>query len=213
MPNATIDLRKIKNGLKSGAVSENRLSQPLEREEKLLMTEKAVHPDLKGPADERAENQANPPGVIFKWRAPEFDYHPQKNLTSLLFGVLLCLGAIAALFFKNFLFSILLVISGGLVIHRSSQEPSELYFYISSRGMKIGARLYRFEDLESFWIFYDPPSFKELILRSKKALVPIIRVPLGEANPLEIREVLLRFLKEEKHEDSLVDVISRSLGF
>jgi len=210
MPNATIDLRKIKNEVKGGAVLENEpVSLP---EEKLPMTEKAAHPELKGTYGD-LPGWTDSSAIILDWQAREYDYHPQKSLTLFLFGILLCLGAIVTLLFKNFLFALLLAISGGLVIYRSHRGPRELNSYISSRGVKIGRRLYQFEDLESFWIVYDPPSSKELILKSKKALMPIIRAPLGEVNPLQIREVLLRFLKEERHEDSLVDVISKSLGF
>ncbi|MBI4160078.1 hypothetical protein HY504_02840 [Candidatus Wolfebacteria bacterium] len=211
MPNKTINLRKIKNELRGMINPENYIDAP--PEEDLLITEETAHPEAEEAQTQELRGQGRRLPAIFQWRAPEFDYHPQKSLTLFLFGALLCAGGVAALFFKNFLFAVLLAISGGLVIHHSSRRPRELHFYISPRGVKIGRRIYQFEDLNSFWILYDPPHSRELIIESKKALMPVIRAPIGETNPLEIRKVLIRFLKEEKHEESLVDIVSKHLGF
>ncbi|MBI2055624.1 MAG: hypothetical protein HYT42_01900 [Candidatus Sungbacteria bacterium] len=211
MPNKTIDLRKIKNELRGIISPENYIGEP--PEEELAITKEATHPETEEAQTQKLRGQDDRSAAILQWRAPEFDYHPQKSLTLFLFGALLWAGGVAALFFKNFLFAVLLAIAGGLVIHHSSRRPRELQFYISPRGIKIGRRIYQFEDLNSFWVLYDPPYSRELIIESKKTLMPVIRAPIGETNPLEIRKILLRFLKEEKHEESLADIVSKHLGF
>ena len=86
-------------------------------------------------------------------------------------------------------------------------------FSVTSHGIRVGSRLYPFEDLRSFWIFYDPPLFKEISLRSKKTFMPVIRAPLGELDPIRLRHILLRFLREEEEETSVVDIIAKRLGF
>jgi len=53
----------------------------------------------------------------------------------------------------------------------------------------------------------------ERIMNSKKLFMPTILIPLGDTDPNIIREHLLKFLKEERHEESITQTISRLLGF
>lgn len=204
MANNTIDLRKIKNELKGTLTPENELPPP--PTEALLQTAEEAHPD-------EFDDYAIGGHTLIKWEAPDFEHSQSSPVLLLILGVLLGVGAIGLLFFKNFLFSIFLLIAGGLVVSHAYRIPRQINFSITSRGITIGGRLYTFEDLHSFWIFYDPPLFKELSLRSRKTFMPIIRAPLGELDPIRLRNILLRFLREEKDEMSAVDVIAKRLGF
>ncbi|MBI2053042.1 MAG: hypothetical protein HYT34_02235, partial [Candidatus Ryanbacteria bacterium] len=67
--------------------------------------------------------------------------------------------------------------------------------------------------LKSFWVFYTPGGVKELSLKLEKALAPYLRIPLGDANPNEVRTFLLNYLPEKKQEDSLIDALMRYLQF
>ncbi len=211
MPNKTINLRKIKKELRGGLAPERELSAP--PEEKLLMTEEQAHLRGFGGTHLAGVEKGDGAKIYFNWRAPEFDYSFDKGLNLLFFGVVLIIGGIVTAFFKNFTFAALLILSGALVVSYAFKLPREVNLAATSRGIKVGNRLYLFEDLKSFWIHYDPPFAKELILESRKAFVPHIRAPLGDVEPLRLREILLRFLKEDKHEDSLSDTISKTIGF
>ena len=204
MTNNTIDLRKLKNALKGIVTPENELPPP--PEELLLQTEEKAHPE--GFGDGAIAGRA-----LIEWEAPDFEHNQSGSMLLLIFGALLGAGAIGVLFFKNFLFAIFLLVAGGLVISHAVRMPRQIKFSVTSRGIRIGSRLYAFEDLQSFWIFYDPPLFKELILRSKKTFMPVIRAPLGELDPVRLRHILLRFLREEEEEMSSVDIIAKRLGF
>lgn len=202
MANPVIDLRRLKNALKGSLAPEREL--PVPTEEPLLETEAAAHPGgfAAGPAGQ----------VLIEWSAQEFNYDAASVTALLLIGAALGVGSLIAAFFKNFLFAAFLLIAGGLVTAYAFRPPRERHFALTSRGLAIGERLYEFDDLESFWIFYDPPLMKDLALRSKKALMPIIRMPIGDTDPLRLREILLRFLREEEQEMGLTDIISKHLG-
>lgn len=204
MANNTIDLRKLKNALKGIVTPENELPPP--PEELLLQTEEQAHPE--GLVDDAIAGRA-----LIEWEAADFEYDQSGAAVLLIFGALLGVGGVGALFFKNFLFAIFLFIAGGLVISHAFRAPRQIKFSTTSRGIKVGSRLYPFEDLKSFWIFYDPPLFKELALRSKKTFMPVIKAPLGELDPVRLRHILLRFLREEQEEMSAVDIIAKRLGF
>ena len=93
------------------------------------------------------------------------------------------------------------------------KKPREINLAITAKGIKIDKTLYEFDNLKSFWIFYEPPQIKELSLRSKKTVMPYIKISLGEQNPVEVRQTLLKYLPERRHKESLVDNLARSLRF
>ena len=199
-----IDLRNLKRDALPELNPEHELPAP--PEEPLLETESAAHP--------RGFEQAPlaTPSLI-AWEAPEFEVTADRERFLIPLGILLAGGGIAALIFKNFLFAVFLLIAGGLVAAQARRVPRTMRFAVTARGVAAGNRLYEFGDLKSFWISYDPPLFKELLVTSKKTLMPLVRVPLGDLDPLRLREILLRFLPEERHEESLIDIISKRLGF
>ncbi|MDO8495301.1 MAG: hypothetical protein Q7S32_02110 [bacterium] len=79
-------------------------------------------------------------------------------------------------------------------------------------GITIDDVSHRYTDLKSFWVEYEPQQLKELSFQSKKWYHSYIKIPLRKENPLEIREYLLAFLPEERHEDTIIEVIIRKLG-
>jgi hypothetical protein len=93
------------------------------------------------------------------------------------------------------------------------KQPRIINFKISGKGITIEDKLYTYQELKSFWIFYEAPEIKELSIRSKKLLMPLIKIPLDEQDPTLIRRTLIKFIPEIKQEQSLVDIISRNLKF
>lgn len=192
MPARIIDLREFGGNRRPERISER---EPPER------------PDaVRG---ERPAGEA----VLLAWEAPEFDYHPANGRLLTIIGALLAAGGIAAAFFGNFLFAALLVISGGLIFSHAARRPRTLSLRVTSRGIWADDRRYEFGQLKSFWIFYDPPLTKDLSMISHKTLLPAVRVPLGDLDPVRLREILLPFLREEKQDESLIDVVAKRLGF
>lgn len=102
----------------------------------------------------------------------------------------------------------------GIVVYIYYQkEPKEVNFAITPKGIVINQIFYPYHELFSFWINYNPPIFKELLIRHKKKFLPLTKIPLANQNPNIIRNRLLEFLPEKKEEESLVDIISRLLRF
>ena len=198
MANATIDLRKLKNEIKSGRHDAEEEPRP-ELEESF--------------SSYQLSEEATTSGALLEWSAPEFAPNADRGTLLLAAGALLVIGGIVAVILGNYLFAVFLWVAGGLVASYAFRKPLEIRSAVTSRGLVVSNRLYEFENLDSFWIFYDPPLFRELSLHSKKMFMPFVRVPLGELDPLRLRGVLLRFLKEEKQEESLIDIIAKRLGF
>ena len=200
----TIDLKKLRSELRGTPITpENEL--PVPEPEPLL------EPGTSFDAD---EGTLGVHGMrLIAWEALEFDHDVAASLNHLFFGSILIIAGVVTLFFRNFLFAIVLILGGAMTLSYPFRDPKQISHSVTSTGVQIGNRLYEFDSLKSFWIAYDPPFGKELILESHHTLMPHIIVPLGDLDPLRLREILLQFLREEKHEPSLIDIIGKRIGF
>jgi len=125
--------------------------------------------------------------------------------------------ALIAYFAKsgNYLASFLFFLAGATValsIFKRDKNPKTIKCKIKSEGVQVNRDLYPYENLKSFWIFYNPPYHQELSIRSKNSFASHIRIPLGDEDPVKIRELLLKFIPEKRQEEALVDVFARMVG-
>ncbi len=151
--------------------------------------------------------------ISHKWQAKEFEPHPHQKSLSIFF-----LGA-AAVFFVfsalsgNFSGAVISILAGFVLYVFSQKQPQNLTFQVTPKGIRIGEELYDYETLDSFWIFYDPPEIKEVVIKTHAYLTPKLHLPLENEDPNEIREILQKYLPEEKQNHSIIDNIARGLGF
>ncbi len=150
---------------------------------------------------------------LLSWQAPEFIKYPKTKLW--FGGFLLVATAFLALAFwwKSFTTIILVFLTILLVFIYSLKEPKIIKVKITPAGIQVDDQLYRFSEMKSFWIFYDPPYIKEISVNLNRTFFPLLSVPLGEADPNKVRKILLRFLPEKKQKESIADNIARALRF
>lgn len=147
------------------------------------------------------------------WDAPEFIYYEKTSDWYWALGIITLALFVIAVFGRNFLFGTFILLGAFTIILYASKRPRIIHIVATGAGVTIDDRLFPFEHLKSFWIFYRVGGIKELSLQSEKALVPYIKIPLGDANPNEIRDFLLQFLREKTQEESLIDIIVHRLRF
>ncbi|HXK41018.1 MAG: hypothetical protein A3G45_00350 [Candidatus Staskawiczbacteria bacterium RIFCSPLOWO2_12_FULL_37_15] len=146
------------------------------------------------------------------WEAPSFYYNPQKRYLSLITVALLA-GAAALLIFKyDTLTSIFLILASLVLLLYSKQKPTMSKIAVGQSGILVDEIMYYYKDLKSFWIEYNPGGPKELSLESAKWYMPYVKVMLSDRDPVEVRSLIVNFLPEKEHENSLVDHIGRRLG-
>jgi hypothetical protein len=117
-------------------------------------------------------------------------------------------------FFLNFVGALTLAFVGALVYYIAQQKPSTVRYRLMVDGIVLNNTLYHYQDLESFNVIYEPGETKTIIFRSARRFSPLIHMEIGDADPVEIREVLLEFLPEDLElEEPLVDILARRLGF
>lgn len=151
--------------------------------------------------------------IPYNWQDFEYEYF-EKSAEWFWSIIVLSLAVSAASFIlDNFLFGILAGISGVSLALFGVKKPRFLDFGITVRGVQVGDKIFPYSELESFWLHYDPPFIKSLSLKSKKTFMPHIQIPLGDADPNAIREILLKFIKEKEHKTLLADSLIKKFRY
>jgi hypothetical protein len=149
---------------------------------------------------------------LLAWEAPEFEKQDKSRRWYLVVFIFLAVVAFYAIF-KNWpvmaITFIMIGVTGYLMLQR---EPRSIIFRITHDGIVIGNQIYDFDNMQSFWIFYNPPYEKILSIHLKGSLVPFLHIPVHDEDPVKIREVLMKFIPEIKQEKSMVDTVERILG-
>jgi len=148
-----------------------------------------------------------------RWSAPEYEFHEKTPEWYWALGIITAALVLAAVVLRNFLFAVFAVLAGFSVGLYGARRPRLVSHEINSGGVSFGNRNFNYENIDHFWINYNPPLKKELILESKKTFSTHTVILLGDADPEQIRRYLLQYLKEKKIEESLVAVIARALKF
>ena len=179
---------------------------------------KKVTPPKKQKTEEPAEEvhieeaRKKSPGVI-SWEAPEFIYYEKTPDWYWSLGIITVALLVIAFLGQNFLFGVLVLLSAFTIVLYATKRPRIIRITASADGIVIDTKEFPLEGLKSFWIFYRVGGIKELSILSEKRLMPHIKIPLGDANPNEIRDFLLQYMYEKRQEESLIDLIANRLKF
>jgi hypothetical protein len=150
-------------------------------------------------------------GAFLHWQAPEFEMFERDKKWYLVMGLILATIVSWAIYTNSPIMAITFILIGVVGYIYAHTEPRVLDFIITREGVIAGRELYSYDNLESFWIFYEPEGIRVISLHTKSHFLPYVHIPIEHENPVQIREILLRHIPEEKHEPGLVDTLERLL--
>ena len=153
--------------------------------------------------------------TLLEWQAIEHTHRPKSPVWFVVLAAATTLAVgLQIFFYANFIGALTLAFIGGLIYYVAQQKPNIMRYRIMVDGIALNNTLYHYQDLEAFNVIYEPGEVKTVIFRSKRRLSPYIHMEIGDADPVEIRDVLLEFLPEDQElEEPLVDIIARRVGF
>jgi hypothetical protein len=102
----------------------------------------------------------------------------------------------------------MLGIAGYLMLQK---KPRIIDFIITHEGIITDREILDFDNVHSFWIFYDPPYEKILSLRMKGGATPYAHIPIEDQDPSEIRRILLGIIPEKKQKKNMLNVMKNLL--
>ncbi|MBU0597077.1 hypothetical protein KJ641_03470 [Patescibacteria group bacterium] len=148
----------------------------------------------------------------FEWTIQEYDQHERNRAWYFFMLVVGFILIIQAVLTGNFLFALIIILFAIILFLQSHQEPLQVPFQITELGIIISDRFYTWKEFESFYIIYQPPQVKTLFLETGSIWRPILRIPLLDNNPIEIKHTLREFLAEdlEKEEEPISDQLGRN---
>ncbi|MBU0963998.1 hypothetical protein KKC06_03090 [Patescibacteria group bacterium] len=152
--------------------------------------------------------------TLAAWDFPEFTKYKKSALWYLVMIITVTGLVLFGIFTQSYLFIILIFILIVIYVMRSRREPSLLSINITEDGISIGQNtFYKWKDIRSFWIIYEPPEIKNLYFDFKTGLRPSISISLENQNPLRIRKMLSEYLPEDtdKENESFSDGLGRIL--
>ncbi|HEC30576.1 MAG TPA: hypothetical protein ENI66_01000 [Candidatus Yonathbacteria bacterium] len=151
-------------------------------------------------------------GKTITWSAPEYEQRKKETNWYVALGITTTSVALASFLLGNMLFAVLVLLGAFTLTMYSVRKPGILNIVLNNQGMLLDNKFYPYNTLESFWVEeYDKEP--KIILQSEKTLMPYIVIPLGDADPDEVREFLFEYLEEEEHYESFSHKIMDYLGF
>ncbi len=148
-----------------------------------------------------------------EWSAYEFEYHKKDKRWFLIFWIISAGLFFSSIILGNIFGSAMLVLFSIIIYLYASKEPEIITCKITSQGLFLNNRIFPFSSISSFWIFYET-GVKKLTLISKHKIMPKIDIPLGNTNPVKIRELLIKKgIEEKEEEEAISDIIARKLRF
>ena len=146
------------------------------------------------------------------WEAPEYHHYERSPDWFWAVGIIVICVAILAFIYDNALFGILIILSAAILVFYVRREPDLINYEINQRGIVVGKDLYPYPTLESFWIETrtgDP----KMILKSKKATLPYIIIPVHDESVDDIGDTLREFIDEKEMQEPTSHKVMEYLGF
>lgn len=152
-----------------------------------------------------------------KWTAPEFEYHHKTHSWSWLAVIAAIILIGLALWQRNFLFAVFILISSILFLKLGHAIPRYLDVHLSEQGIGLGEKtFYPFDSLSGFatrQIDHFKDGLTEIILQKKHRLSTYVKILAPTEHIEEIRILLNKHLPEIEYEESFTDHLSRFLKF
>jgi hypothetical protein len=190
--------------------------EKINQEEKLLEkqeSQKFLPPDdfeeLESPHDILIEKYSK--DVLIHWRAPEFETFERDRKWYLYISAILIAIVAYAIFTNSLVMAITFILIGVVGYIYIEKDPRILDFMITKNGVVAGREIYDFDNLKSFWVFYEEDGLRVISLHTESYLAPYIHIPIHDQNPVEIRRILLQYIPEEEHKPGMTDTIDRLL--
>ncbi len=147
----------------------------------------------------------------FFWEAPEFEYRKKDVSWYLVMTVVGIIFIILAVWQKNFLFAVFILIAWFVIVYWASKKPTIWNFKLDEKGVHIilpgedFGKFYLYNQIEGFDIHEAEEKNKELFFKLKTKFSPYLKILFPAAKETEIVGFLSGFLPREEYEKTASD--------
>ena len=130
-----------------------------------------------------------------RWSAYEHEHIERSIDWFWALGIVAISVAIISILFSNLLFAILIIVATFTIGLLARTPPELIEFEISHRGIRVDDRIYRYNDIISFWV-EDEEGPPLLLVDTTKFMSPNLIIPIENIDPHLVRTFLLAHVKE-----------------
>ena len=149
---------------------------------------------------------------IISWTAPSHLHMEKTQDWYWSVGIVTLAISVACFLFGNIIPGIFVIVAAVALVLHASHPSKDTVYSINDRGIVVDDTLYPFLDLDSFWIPHDEEPAK-MILKSRKLMMPLIVMLLGDADRENVRKVMLKYIAETEHVEPFLKLVLERLGF
>ena len=153
-----------------------------------------------------------------EWSALEYEEKSRSRDWFWALSIIIVTSSIAAIIYENYFFAAFLILGGILLIYFAIKKPDTIFYELNSKGLKVKAQIYPYENIKAFWVQAGSHGETEvksmLFLKSERAFMPIIEISIPENLAEKIHLTLLsKNIPEEEMKEHPSFRIIESLGF
>ncbi len=147
----------------------------------------------------------------FVWESPMYERHERGPRWYAVVSLLALLLVGYAVWTANFLFAFIILLAAIILVLAGNEHPDTILIQIGDNGIVVDGDFHPFTKLDNFSIVYQPPHVRVLYVESKNPLRPRYRLLLGDQDPVEIRNHLRRYLREnlDLHDEHASDILGK----
>ncbi|OGH87521.1 MAG: hypothetical protein A3J93_03260 [Candidatus Magasanikbacteria bacterium RIFOXYC2_FULL_42_28] len=155
--------------------------------------------------------EVNTGEIVYEWSVKEYEQPERNRRWYIVMGIIGAVMLAFAIISANYLFALLIALFAIILFMHDLVAPLDVPFAITEAGIILGKKFYRFSELESFWMIYDPPTVKNLYFSHSQMMRHRLVVPLLDNDPRPIRDYLNQFIEEdlEQEEEPTDDKLAR----
>ncbi len=146
------------------------------------------------------------------WISPEYIQKERSIDWFWTIGLVSIIGAVGAIYFENYMFAILILLSGGMLFLFSIHTPRDVIYEISDDGLKVGDKEYKIKELKFFDFQKDKESTK-LLIQTSGRFMPLLTIIIDPYMKESITKELSKVIERKEMEESFSLKIMDMLGF
>ncbi len=145
--------------------------------------------------------------VTIRWSAYEHEHIEREPNWFWALAIVAISIAVVSLLFHNILFAVLIIIAAGAIAILAVHPPDLIDFEISERGIRVGTRLHRYDEIISFWVEDEHGDRPLLLVDTIKFMHPNIIIPLDHVDTHAVRA----YLKEHTDEVHMTEPVAHKV--
>jgi len=163
-------------------------------------------------------DKGNLPDYKLVWSAPEYEDKERSRDWFWAFGVVVVTSMIAAIILGDYFFALLIVLAGVLLGIFAIKKSSIITYELNPKGLRIGSRLYPYENIRSFWVQANlSPGTKVkplLFVHTERVFMPTLSIPIEENIAEDIHDIFTaQEISEVEMKEHPSEKIMEILGF